>query len=178
MHLAAPMRRGRPSGGAPAHRGATVEPMGEPVHVAAHATAVPGVLRFETDRPLTGSGHRGYASLHDVRDTGDTADLVASRLFEDGLVDYVHVYSNVITVELARGASPDGLLAVLRRLFVHYDANDPVAAELVDAGISEPAVAPRSGATADPDATVAVAQRSVVQDAPEEAPVEPGPSET
>jgi len=36
----------------------------------------------------------------------------------------VHVYSNVVTVNLAPGASRQGLADILHGLFVHYDHDE------------------------------------------------------
>ncbi|MEM9033429.1 MAG: NifU N-terminal domain-containing protein [Actinomycetota bacterium] len=94
--------------------------MGEPVNVAVHETARPGVVRFETDRPLTGMGHRSYSSSDDWRSAEDPADELARALFERGGVDHVHVYGNVITVELAKGGTHDGIAELLGEMFLHY----------------------------------------------------------
>ncbi len=94
--------------------------MGEPVNVAVHETSRPGVVRFETDRPLTGMGHRSYSTADDWRSVEDPADELARRLFERGGVDHVHVYGNLITVELARGASHEGIQELLQEMFLHY----------------------------------------------------------
>ena len=40
-------------------------------------------------------------------DRRPAADVLARRLFETGQVDAVHVYSNIVTVELARGGRPE-----------------------------------------------------------------------
>lgn len=94
--------------------------MGEPVNVAVHETARAGVVRFETDRPLTGMGHRSYDSADDWRSVEDPADELARRLFERGGIDHVHVYGNVVTVELARGGSHEGIAELLQEMFLHY----------------------------------------------------------
>lgn len=94
--------------------------MGEPVNVAVHQTARPGVVRFETDRPLTGMGHRSYSSTDDWRSSEDPADELARALFERGGIDHVHVYGNVITVELAKGGTAEGIAELLGEMFLHY----------------------------------------------------------
>ena len=53
---------------------------------------------------------------------GDTpADEVARRLFAHPGVDSVHIYSNVITVDLGDGVvAAEGLLADIQSLFTYY----------------------------------------------------------
>lgn len=94
--------------------------MGEPVNVAEKPTAKPGVVRFETDRPLTGMGHRMYTSTEKAVSEEDPADVIAVKLFERGGVDRVHIYGNVVTVELSRGDDGAGIRDMLAELFIHY----------------------------------------------------------
>lgn len=93
--------------------------MGQQISVVAKPSARPGVLRLETNRSLTGMGHERYAGLADVVDDRPV-DQLARRLFEAGGVDGLHVYGNVITVDLARGETGEHLAEVVRGLFVHY----------------------------------------------------------
>lgn len=93
--------------------------MGQPIGVTEKKTARPGVLRYELNRSLTGMAHERYQSAADA--AGDRPpDVLARRLFETGQVSAVHVYSNEITVDLARGASGDGLQEVIEKLYIHY----------------------------------------------------------
>lgn len=94
--------------------------MGEPVNVAEKKTAKPGVIRFETDRPLTGMGHRSYAGVEDSVSVEDPADEIAKALFERGGVERVHVYGNVVTVELGGGDVGEGIKEMLEGLFIRY----------------------------------------------------------
>ena len=106
--------------------------MGQPVTVIEKPSVTPGLVRFEINRSLTGMGHERYASREDA--TGvRPPDELARRLFDTGSVGAVHVYSNVITVDLASGASSEGLLDVVHRLFIHYVPGvvPPTDAELV-----------------------------------------------
>lgn len=91
--------------------------MGQPVTVIEKPSSVSGVVRFETNRPLTGMGHEIYRSADDaVADR--PADLVARTLFEVGGVESVHVNGNVITVSVK--GSPTGLKERLEELFIYY----------------------------------------------------------
>jgi hypothetical protein len=93
--------------------------MGQPITVVEKRGLRPDVVRFEINRSLTGMGHERYASRDDA--TGDRPpDALARLLFDRGGVDAVHIYSNVITVDLASGASTDGMLDLIRNLFIHY----------------------------------------------------------
>ena len=93
--------------------------MGKDVTVVEKASSRPGMVRFETNRPLTGMGHERYASIDDV--VGDRpVDDAARLLFETGQVDLVHIYGNMITVELARGATSQGLAELIEGMFTYY----------------------------------------------------------
>ena len=93
--------------------------MGQPITVVEKPTTNPGVVRFETNRSLTGTGHERYVIRQDIPGHRPPDEL-ARRLFARGGVEAVHVYSNVITVNLAAGADSDGLLEIVRELFIHY----------------------------------------------------------
>ena len=93
--------------------------MGQQITVTVKPSARPGVLRIETNRNLTGMGHERYRAVSEV--TGDRpVDELARRLFAAGGIDTIHVYGNVITIDLAKGATGAGLDEVVRELFVHY----------------------------------------------------------
>jgi hypothetical protein len=64
-------------------------------------------------------GHERYRSRDHA--TGvRPVDELARRLFDHGGVEAVHVYSNVVTVDLAGPAAPDGLRQVIEDLFLYY----------------------------------------------------------
>lgn len=93
--------------------------MGQPITVIEKSTTRPGVVRFELNRSLTGMGHERYASRDSA--TGvRPVDELARRLFDHGGVDGVHIYSNVVTIDLVDGATSDGLLQVIEDLFLYY----------------------------------------------------------
>jgi hypothetical protein len=93
--------------------------MGQPITVTEKPSAKPGVVRFETNRNLTGMGHERYTRAEDALGRRPVDEL-ARRLFARGGVDAMHVYGNVITVDLTKGATPDGLAEIIHELFVHY----------------------------------------------------------
>lgn len=93
--------------------------MGLAIHVTEHPTRTPGVVRFETDRSFTGMGHERYTAPPDPL-LDRPADRVARVLFEHGGVERVHVYGNEVTVQLAPGATTDGMAERIHDLFIHY----------------------------------------------------------
>ncbi len=96
--------------------------MGQPVLVVEKASAArKGAVRFETNRPLTGMGHRYYSSAEDAIDAENPADVLAWRLFERGGVDRIHVYSNVATIDVAKGYDTEGIVEIITDLFSYYE---------------------------------------------------------
>ena len=93
--------------------------MGQPITVVEKKTATPGVVRFDINRSLTGMGHERYPTRADAVGTRPPDEL-ARRLFDLGGVDGVHIYSNNITVDLAKGATSEGMVDVIRDLFLYY----------------------------------------------------------
>lgn len=92
--------------------------MGQPVSVIEKATGRAGVVRYETNRTLTGMGHERYDEQRPPE--GDRPpDELARRLFSRGGVRRVHVYGGVITVELD---SPDasGIKEIIESLYTFY----------------------------------------------------------
>jgi len=102
--------------------------MGQQITVTRKSATRPGVVVFELNRSLTGMGHERYHSA-DVTGTRPVDEL-ARRLFAEG-VNSVHVYSNVVTVEVDFGADSDHLGEVIRELFTYYregvEVADPMA---------------------------------------------------
>jgi hypothetical protein len=95
--------------------------MGQPITVVEKASSKRGVVRFEINRSLTGMGHERYTSREQAE--GDRPpDELARRLFDHGGVDAVHINSNVITVDLAKGQDGSGLADTIRELFLFYPA--------------------------------------------------------
>jgi hypothetical protein len=93
--------------------------MGQPITVVEKPSATPGVVRFDLNRSLTGMGHERYRTRDDA--TGDRiVDELVRRLFDTGKVGGVHVYSNVITVDLLKGMDSAGLAGVIHDLFIYY----------------------------------------------------------
>jgi hypothetical protein len=99
--------------------------MGQPVTVLEKPSSRPGIVRFEINRTLTGTGHERYPAGAPV--VGDRPpDVLARRLLDHGGVDAVHINSNVITVELAGGSTGEGLAEVIGDLYTYYRPGVPV----------------------------------------------------
>ena len=93
--------------------------MGQPVTVLEKPSSRPGIVRFEINRTLTGMGHERYRAGQVVE--GDRPpDELARRLFERGGIDAVHINSNVITLDLGRGATTDGIAEIIQDLYTYY----------------------------------------------------------
>ena len=68
------------------------------------------MVRFETNRSLTGMGHESFASAAEAKGPRPAA-VLARRFFESGQVSKVHVYGNIVTATLSAGASQAGTWA-------------------------------------------------------------------
>ncbi len=105
--------------------------MGQLIRVTERAGSKPGTAVFDLNRSLTGMGHERYRSEADA--VGHRpCDVLARRLFEVAGVKAVHVYSNVVTVELAPGTSSDGLRQIIIDLFTYYRPGVEVAEPVVE----------------------------------------------
>jgi hypothetical protein len=89
------------------------------VAVTEKRSSSPGVVRFELNRALTGMGHEHFRSAADAFGPRPAAEL-ARRLFATGQAAGVHVYSNIVTVDLAAGATSNGLADVVRHLYQYW----------------------------------------------------------
>lgn len=78
-----------------------------------------GIVRFELNRVLTGTGHETYRAGQQVEGTRPPDEL-ARRFFAHGGVEKVAVYGNVITVDLEKGGSSEGLKEIIEDLYTYY----------------------------------------------------------
>jgi hypothetical protein len=123
--------------------------MGQPVAVEQKAGGRPAVVRFETNRSLTGMGHERFTSATEAKGTRPAA-VIARRLFESGQVAWVHVYGNIVTAELAPGASQAGLDGIVRDLYQYWKPGmTPPSVEELLAQVPAEAAAPAAAAPAD-----------------------------
>jgi hypothetical protein len=93
--------------------------MGQLVAVTEKPSSTRGVVRFEINRSLSGMGHEHFASVADA--WGNTpSDELARRFFATGQVAGVHVYGNIITVDLQKGYDSEGLADIVRNLYQYW----------------------------------------------------------
>jgi hypothetical protein len=93
--------------------------MGQMVGVVEKRSTTPGVVRFELNRSLSGMGHERFASVVDAIGSTPSASL-ARQLFATGKVDSVHVYSNIVTVDVAKGYDSAGLADIVREMYRYW----------------------------------------------------------
>ena len=93
--------------------------MGQLVAVTEKPSTSPGVVRFELNRTLSGQGHERFRSVSDA-DGVTPSDALARQLFATGRVSSVHVYANIVTVDLAKGFGSDGLADVVRDMYQYW----------------------------------------------------------
>lgn len=93
--------------------------MGQLVGVVEKQSSTPGVVRFELNRTLSGMGHERFTSAAEAIGPRPAAAL-ARELFATGRVDGVHIYSNMVTVDLAKGFDSTGLADLVREMYRYW----------------------------------------------------------
>ena len=114
--------------------------MGQLVGVVEKPSTTPGVVRFELNRSLSGMGHERFASVDDAIGTKPSPAL-ARLLFATGKVTGVHVYGNIVTVDVAKGFDSSGLGDIVREMYQHWKPG-VVPPAFEDLQPEEPAAAP------------------------------------
>lgn len=109
--------------------------MGQRIRVTERRGAKAGTAVYDLNRSLTGMGHERYRSPADA--VGNRpCDVLARRLLEQPGVRAVHIYSNVVTVELATDAPSTGLEEIIADLFTYYRPGVEVAEPEVEEAAS------------------------------------------
>ncbi len=93
--------------------------MGQQIAVVAKPSSTPGVVRFEANRNLTGMGHEIFHTAAQAVGPRPAATL-ARELFATGNVDTVHVYGNIITVDVSKGHDSSGMADIVRDLYQYW----------------------------------------------------------
>jgi hypothetical protein len=93
--------------------------MGQPVTVIEKPARRGGVVRYELNRCISGTGHEIYRAGDEIIGHRPS-DVLARRLLEHGGVDIVSINSSVVTVDLAKGARADGLKEIIEDLYTYY----------------------------------------------------------
>jgi hypothetical protein len=143
--------------------------MGQPIVVTEKPSSNRGVVRFETNRALTGMGHERYLAGSEVWGNRPPDEL-ARRLLAHGGVLGVQINSNVVTVDLDRGFTSEGLKSIIENLYRFY----PDAPEGEGDPATDPAEAPEPEAAEAPEQATdpADATAAVADDAPAPEPVD------
>ncbi len=117
--------------------------MGQLVAVTEKPSSTRGVVRFEINRSLSGMGHEHFESVADA--WGNTpSDELARRMFATEQVEAVHVYGNIITVDLEKGHDSEGLADIIREMYQYWKPGvEPPSFE--DLQPDEPGAAPAGG---------------------------------
>ncbi len=103
--------------------------MGQPITVVeTPSTTNPAMVRFETNRPLSGMGHERYEGPPSEL-LRRPVDELARRLFATAVVEKIHINGSVVTVTLVGGQTGAGLGDIIRHLFLHYRATPVVPME-------------------------------------------------
>lgn len=90
--------------------------MGQLVAVTEKPSSRAGLVRYEINRSLTGMGHETFRSVADAFGPRPAA-MLARKLFETGRVESVHIFANIITVDLLKGHDSAGLDEVIRDMY-------------------------------------------------------------
>jgi len=93
--------------------------MGQLVAVTEKPSSTRGVVRFEINRTLSGQGHEHFESVDDAYGASPSDEL-ARRFFATGQVGAVHVYANIITVDLEKGHDSEGLADIVRDMYQYW----------------------------------------------------------
>ena len=133
--------------------------MGQLVGVVEKPSTTPGVVRFELNRSLSGMGHERFASPADAAGPTPSA-MLARLLFATGQVAQVHVYGNIVTVDLAKGFDSAGLADIVREMYRYWKPGvEPPSFE--DLQPEEPAPAATDGGGGGGDAELSEAAKRV-----------------
>lgn len=122
--------------------------MGQLVGVVEKPSSAPGIVRFELNRSLSGMGHERFASVLDAAGPQPSASL-ARELFATGKVASVHVYGNMVTVDVEKGYDSSGLSEIVEEMYRYWKPG-VVPPEFEDLPAEEPAAADEGAADGDP----------------------------
>jgi hypothetical protein len=135
--------------------------MGQPVAVTEKPSSSPGIVRFELNRTLTGMGHERFASADETAGN-DSAAVLARRLFATGQVAGVHVYSNIVTVDLGADGTANGLADIVRDLYQYWQPGmEPPSFADLEAPAEESAAPAPAGGDGGSDAALSEAAKRV-----------------
>ena len=115
--------------------------VGQPVDVKQTTAGVAGRIRFELNRTLTGQGHEKFTSASQAIGPRPAAEL-ARRLFNSGAVLGVHIFANIVTIDLAPGSRDGDLAQIITDLHQYWKPGmKPPSVEELLAQVAAPAAA-------------------------------------
>ena len=115
--------------------------VGQPVDVKQTTAGVAGRIRFELNRTLTGQGHEKFTSVSQAIGPRPAAEL-ARRLFNSGAVLGVHIFANIVTIDLAPGSRDGDLAQIITDLHQYWKPGmKPPSVEELMAKVAAPAAA-------------------------------------
>jgi hypothetical protein len=127
--------------------------MGQLVGVVEKPSSTPGIVRFELNRSLSGMGHERFTSTLDAVGPRPSASL-ARELFATGKVAAVHIYGNMVTVDIEKGYDSAGLSDVVREMYRYWKPG-VVPPEFDDLAAEEPAAVEAGGGEGDAELSAA-----------------------
>jgi hypothetical protein len=122
--------------------------MGQLVGVVEKPSSAPGIVRFELNRSLSGMGHERFSSVVDAVGPRPSASL-ARDLFATGKVASVHIYGNMVTVDIEKGYDSSGLSDIVREMYRYWKPG-VTPPEFEDVPAEEPAAVEGGEAEGDP----------------------------
>ena len=130
--------------------------VGQPVDVKQTTAGVAGRIRFELNRTLTGQGHEKFTSASQAIGPRPAAEL-ARRLFNSGAVLGVHVFANIVTVDLVPGSRDSDLAQIVTDLHQYWKPGmkPPTVEELMAQVAAPAATAAPSGDGSAPELSAA-----------------------
>lgn len=95
--------------------------MGQIVNVVERPSARPGIVRFETNRALAGMGTERFAAGQLIEDDRPVDEL-ARRIIARGGVASVYITGGIVTVDLEKGHTAEGIVEIIEGLYAFYGA--------------------------------------------------------
>jgi len=123
--------------------------MGQQVSVVEKPSPRRGVVKYELNRSLTGMGHEHFASMKDAVGPRPAA-VLAGQLLATGKVDSVYMYGNIVTIDISKGYTADGLSDVVRNMYQFWKPGMEMPTFDAPAEEAAPAGAPAGGDTGGP----------------------------
>lgn len=93
--------------------------MGQIVNVVERPSPRAGIVRFDTNRALSGMGHDRYVAGQAIEEDRPVDEL-ARRILARGGVASVHINGGMITVDLEEGHTSEGIAEIIRGLYTFY----------------------------------------------------------